>query len=93
MAPVRHHDASGAFDGWSSLAFKSYERGREKWQGPGLEVVWCDEEPPLDIYLEGLTRTNETGGIMFLTCTPLLGMSDVMRRFLMPEAPDVDLAA
>lgn len=69
--------------GYSSIAFKSYERGREKWQGAGLEVVWFDEEPPEDIYLEGLTRTNETGGVCFLTCTPLLGMSNVIKRFLL----------
>lgn len=74
---VKH--ASG---GWSSLQFKSYERGREKWQGAALEVVWFDEEPPEDIYTEGLTRTNETGGIVFLTFTPLLGMSTVVLRFL-----------
>jgi phage terminase large subunit-like protein len=74
---VRH--VSGGF---SLLQFKSYERGREKWQGAGLEVVWFDEEPPLDIYLEGLTRTNETGGIVYITFTPLLGHSDVVKRFL-----------
>jgi phage terminase large subunit-like protein len=74
-----HHKSGG----YSSLAFKSYERGREKWQGAGLEVVWFDEEPEEDIYLEGLTRTNETGGCVYLTCTPLLGMSSVMKRFLM----------
>ena len=85
MCPVRHHDAEGRFDGWSSLAFKSYERGREKWQGAALEVIWFDEEPPMDVYIEGLTRTNETGGCVLLTCTPLMGMSDVMRRFLMPD--------
>jgi len=68
--------------GFSLLQFKSYERGREKWQGTGLEVVWFDEEPPLDIYLEGLTRTNETGGIVFVTFTPLLGHTDVVKRFL-----------
>lgn len=79
-AAVRH--VSG---GWSSIAFKSYERGREKWQGAGLEGVWFDEEPDEDIYLEGLTRTNETGGLVYLTCTPLLGMSNVMKRFLLDK--------
>src|SRR5262245_61830134 len=29
---------------YSTLQFKSYERGREKWQGAGLEVIWLDEE-------------------------------------------------
>lgn len=83
LCSIRH--VSG---GWSSLAFKSYEKGREKWQGSALEVLWFDEEPEMDIYLEGLTRTNETGGIVFVTCTPLLGMSDVMLRFLMPDKTD-----
>jgi hypothetical protein len=44
------------------LAFKSYEKGREKWQGETLHGVWFDEEPPLDIYTEGKTRTNATNG-------------------------------
>ena len=43
--------------GGTSLAyFKSYEKGREKWQGESLDFVWFDEEPPQDVYLEGLTR-------------------------------------
>jgi phage terminase large subunit-like protein len=78
LVPVKHISGD-----WSSLAFKSYEKGREKWQGAALEVVWMDEEPPSDLYYEALTRTNETSGIVYITCTPLLGMSDVMRMFLM----------
>lgn len=74
--------------GNSTLGFKSYDQGREKWQGETLDGVWFDEEPPADIYTEGLTRTNATGGIAFLTFTPLLGMSEVVRRFLMEESPD-----
>ncbi|RUV32186.1 MAG: terminase [Mesorhizobium sp.] len=66
----------------SVLSFKSYEKGREKWQGETLHGVWFDEEPPLDIYSEGLTRTNATGGITIVTFTPLLGMSDVVLLFL-----------
>lgn len=77
MVSVRH--VSG---GISSLAFKSYEKGRAKWQGDTLDGLWLDEEPPLDIYTEGLTRTNATDGLVFLTFTPLLGMSDVVMLFL-----------
>jgi len=40
--------------------FKSFERGREKWQGAACEVIWFDEECPAEIYSEGVTRTNET---------------------------------
>jgi phage terminase large subunit-like protein len=80
---VRH--SSG---GLSTLGFKSYDQGREKWQGETLDLVWFDEEPSMDIYMEGLTRTNATGGGAFMTFTPLLGMSDVVRRFLMEDSPD-----
>ena len=72
------HVAGGA----STLLFKAYEQGRAKWQGDTLHGVWFDEEPPADIYVEGLTRTNATGGIVMLTFTPLKGMSEVVRMFL-----------
>lgn len=68
--------------GHSSCGFKSYDQGRQKWQGETLDVVWFDEEPPMDIYMEGLTRTNATGGMSYLTFTPLLGMSEVVGMFL-----------
>ena len=68
--------------GASTLLFKAYEQGRAKWQADTLNGVWFDEEPPLDIYTEGLTRTNATNGIVMLTFTPLKGMSDVVQMFL-----------
>jgi len=69
----------------SQITFKAYSDGREAWQAEDLEWVWFDEEPPQDIYVEGLTRTNNTCGPVFLTFTPLLGMSDVVIRFPRPE--------
>ena len=74
--------------GNSRLYFKRYEQGREKWQGETLDVVWFDEEPPQDIYTEGLTRTNATGGMAYMTFTPLLGMSEVVMRFLNEQSDD-----
>ncbi|HZP78503.1 MAG TPA: terminase family protein [Pseudolabrys sp.] len=74
---VRH--VSG---GVSTLGFKSYEQGREKWQGETLDFVWFDEEPPLDIYIEGLTRTNATGGLAYITLTPLKGMTPLLQLFM-----------
>ncbi len=74
---VKH--ASG---GHSTLGFKSYDQGRQKWQGETLDAVWFDEEPPHDIYMEGLTRTNATEGLVWLTFTPLLGVSEVVHGFL-----------
>lgn len=68
--------------GLSMVGFKSYDQGRTKWQGETLDVVWFDEEPPSDIYFEGLTRTNATNGMVYLTFTPLKGMSDVVHSFI-----------
>lgn len=69
----------------STIRFKAYEQGRDKWQGATLDWIWFDEEPPIDIYGEGLTRTNHggrgKGGIAWLTATPLLGMTEVIRQF------------
>jgi len=76
--------------GESVIAFKAYEKGREKWQGPTVDGVWDDEEPPEDIYSEGLTRTNngQLGQFNILTFTPLLGISAVVARFIMPGDDD-----
>lgn len=75
----------------SVIQFNSYDQGRTKWQADTVDGVWFDEEPPLPIYSEGLTRTNATGGMVFVTFTPLLGMSDVVKRFLLdrPEGTNV----
>jgi phage terminase large subunit-like protein len=74
--------------GLSTIGLKSYEKGREKWQGETLDYVWFDEEPPSDVYLEGLTRTNVGNKPVWMTFTPLLGMSETVRRFLLEQSPD-----
>lgn len=74
---VPHRDG-----GQSTLAFKSYAQGRERWQGASLDLVWFDEEPAHDVYMEGLTRTNATGGLVFATFTPLLGRTTLVERFV-----------
>jgi phage terminase large subunit-like protein len=74
--------------GISTAQFKSYEQGRQKFQGEGLDWIWFDEEPPLAIYSEGLTRIGERDGIAWLTFTPLEGRSDVVIRYL--DEPDKD---
>ena len=82
------HGGGGDIQATESIAgFKSYDQGREKWQGPTLHAVWFDEEPPQDIYTEGLTRTNVAMGPTMITFTPLLGMSDVVKRFLIDKVP------
>jgi phage terminase large subunit-like protein len=79
---VRH--VSG---GTSALMFKAYEQGRGKWQANTVDYVWFDEEPPEDVYFEGITRTNATKGLIAVTFTPLKGMSAVVARYLLEESP------
>lgn len=66
----------------SVIQLASYEQGRAKWQADTVDYVFMDEEPPSDIYFEGLTRTNVSGGPIAMTFTPLLGASQVVRLFL-----------
>lgn len=79
---VRHGGGGDVQAGTSRVTIKTYDQGRERWQGETLDFVWFDEEPPEDIYFEGLTRTNARSGLVTLTFTPLKGMSNVVRRFL-----------
>lgn len=75
----------------SRIGFKSYDQGREKFQAETIDYVWYDEEPDADIYTEGLTRTNagDRGrmGIVYMTFTPLKGVSDTVSRFIVDEFP------
>lgn len=71
--------------GWSRLAFKSYDQGRRVFQGTAKHLIWLDEECPMDVYGECLIRTATTNGIIMLTFTPLLGMSELVRSFIQPE--------
>lgn len=81
---VRHGGGADVQQGESIILCKSYEKGREKWQGDTVDGIWFDEEPPMDIYSEGRTRTNKGQLSVFnmITFTPLLGMSEVVRLFL-----------
>jgi len=74
---VRH--VSG---GVSNCMLKTYEQGWQKWQGTAPHVVWMDEEPDdYMIYSEAQTRTITSKGIVMVTFTPLLGMTDLVQHF------------
>lgn len=97
VARTRRMGVSNALDsvtvahvsgGQSSLGLKAYEQGRGKWQANTVDYVWFDEEPPEDVYFEGITRTNATQGLIAVTFTPLMGMSNVVARYVMEESDD-----
>lgn len=75
-------------DGISTLQFKSYEQGRQKFQGKTLTGgVWWDEEPDEDVYTEGNARWSATDGMSLMTFTPLKGQSKVVMKFTRERSP------
>lgn len=68
--------------GVSEMALKSYDQKREAFQGTEQDLIWGDEEIPLDIYTECLMRTMTNGGLIMLTFTPLMGLSETVLAFL-----------
>lgn len=68
--------------GVSMLGFKSYDQGREKFQGTSRHFIHLDEEPEMRLYEECLLRTLDVGGLIILTMTPLKGMTDICQHFL-----------
>jgi len=78
--------------GISVLQFKSYDQGRRTFQGTQKDLIWVDEEPPMDVYEEALLRLTATtpgeeNGLLLCTFTPLLGLSKVALKFLPELAP------
>lgn len=78
---IDHRSASGTPDGTSVLGLKSYQQGRRSFQGTAQDVIWTDEEPPMDVYNEMLIRLMTTGGLAIVTFTPLNGITDVIKAF------------
>jgi phage terminase large subunit-like protein len=86
ITDIRIKHKSGGF---STVGFRSYDQGRKAFEGT-VRSIWMDEEPPLDVYQECLTRTiNKTkhgeDNILMMTFTPLEGMSETIFSFLGEE--------
>lgn len=74
---VRHKNG-----GISTAQFKTYEQGRKKHQGKKLHWCWDDEQVPMDIYTEHLTRLLDYNGLEMLSFTPLEGVTEVVQHFM-----------
>jgi len=84
--------ASGEY---SHIQYKTYEQGWRKWQAAAPNIVWLDEEPDENevnqrpIFSEVQTRLVRSGGILLVTYTPLLGMTQLTRHFMEPKSPGI----
>lgn len=79
--------------GTSSIGMKSYGKDRDAFEGVARDILYCDEEPDLDVFSEGLTRLISTvpgqpNGLMIVTFTPMEGYTAVVKRFLETDDPD-----
>ena len=77
---------SMALKNGNKLTFKSYEQGREKFQGAGKRLIWFDEEPPKSIFEESFVR--QEAGVqldIIMTMTPINGMTWVYNDIYMAE--------
>lgn len=74
-----------------SIVFKSYEQGREKFQGAGVRLIWFDEEPPKDIWEESFVRVEAGQQLdVILTMTAVKGMTWVYDRIYLDTGnPDL----
>lgn len=73
---VRH--VSG---GVSIISFKSYKQGVRSFYGTAQDWIHLDEECPELVYNECLVRTMTTGGIIYVTFTPLHGITPFVVNF------------
>lgn len=76
--------------GTSTLQFKTYVQGRKAFEGTARNFIHLDEECPMDIYGECLIRTMTTKGLIYVTFTPLAGLTDVVLSFLPQMRPKTE---
>lgn len=99
--PTRSHGIPGAYEsfavrhvtgGLSRVGLKSYEQGRQSFEGTARHIVWLDEEGDTghdSIYSECLTRTmvvddlgERVSGIVYMTFTPLQGLTPFIKSYM-----------
>jgi len=78
--------------GSAILRFKTYEQGREVFQGEPVDMTLLDEDisrSDSSIYGEVLARNVTTRGRIICSLTPLLGLSPLRKRFKYKQGPSM----
>lgn len=71
--------------GVSHLKIKTYQSGRDAFEGFKADFIMLDEEVPRDIFSECITRTMTTNGSVICTFTPDKGFTDTYLHFTDPR--------
>lgn len=95
LRTVKRQNGNGALDyvevrhvsgKTSRLGFKSYDQGREAFQGTEKDLIWLDEEANEGIRSECVIRLMTTNGLLIETFTPLRGLTPIVLKYLGDEA-------
>jgi phage terminase large subunit-like protein len=82
--------------GTSYLQFKTFEQKREKYQAAKIHLIHFDEEPPFEIYSEGVTRTAATTpghhGMTMITATPMMGTTNMNLHYTTRKDSDQNIS-
>jgi phage terminase large subunit-like protein len=74
------------FENGSKIRFKTYDQGRESFQGALKDGILLDEEPPEDIVSECRARLIDRNGEMIRTMTPLNGITYTYDELVLNES-------
>lgn len=89
-ATVKWKDKHGRLDdsARSTITFMYYTEGQLAFASNTIDLFHGDEEMDEAIYSEARTRLQVRRGLSFLTLTPLLGRTSLIKRFLDEAAPN-----
>ena len=79
------------FANGSKIRFKTYDQGRESFQGASKDIIHLDEEPPEDITSECKARLIDRNGILLRTLTPLDGITYTYDEVVLNENGDDEI--
>lgn len=91
IAQIKHHNARGEFDGYSTLEFRSTQQGEHALMGATVDYIWLDEEDPYEsmrIFSQCVTRTLTTKGLVTITATPENGLTELVDKFMKGEGDE-----
>jgi len=75
----------------SELEIKSHDQSLDSMAGVPRHFLWCDKNPPQDIFKESRTRLLDYNGCYFITMTPVEGMTWIYDELVLKDENNVEL--
>jgi len=76
----KSYESEWMTDNGHTFDLMTYEQSPKDFEGVTLGWAWCDEPPP-DAILKALISRMRTGGVIFITATPLAGSAHLYDMF------------